>query len=46
MKKLKSAEEDITQSINDKFINDDYGIPIHLNKNEIIFEATIDKIEI
>ena len=40
------TDEDLTQLITNKFIDEGYGIPMHLNKDEIIFESNIDEIKI
>jgi hypothetical protein len=40
------TDTDICELINSKFIEGDYGIPIHLNKEDIIFESDIDEIKI
>ena len=40
------TDTDICELITNKFINEEYGIPMYLNKEDLIFESDIDEIKI
>lgn len=40
--KRELTDNDLLELIEERYISGEYGIPINLNKENIIFEATID----
>ena len=40
------TDYDICDIINTKFYNEDYGIPVNLERDDLIFDSSIDEIKI
>ena len=39
-------DEELCQLINERFISGEYSIPMHLSKENVIFETQIDEIKL